>query len=70
VHDSGAYDPYGLTILNTQSHVLGAYDIPNYQSELKVVFTNKTSPRWSGQDGGSYHRKIDGYRRQGWGSTR
>jgi carbon-monoxide dehydrogenase large subunit len=42
LHDSGAYDPYGLTIpLNTQSHVLGAYDIPNYYSELKVVFTNK-----------------------------
>ena len=43
LHDSGAYDPYGLTIpLNTQSHVLGAYDIPNYYSDLKVVFTNKT----------------------------
>lgn len=43
VHDSGAYDPYGLTIpLNTQSHVLGAYYIPNYHSDLKVVFTNKT----------------------------
>jgi carbon-monoxide dehydrogenase large subunit len=43
LHDSGAYDPYGLTIpLNTQSHVLGAYDIPNYHSDLKVVFTNKT----------------------------
>jgi carbon-monoxide dehydrogenase large subunit len=43
LHDSGAYDPYGLTIpLNTQSHVLGGYDIPNYHSDLKVVFTNKT----------------------------
>jgi CO/xanthine dehydrogenase Mo-binding subunit len=43
LHDSGAYDPYGLTIpLNTQSHVLGGYDIPNYYSDLKVVFTNKT----------------------------
>jgi carbon-monoxide dehydrogenase large subunit len=43
LHDSGAYDPYGLTIpLNTQSHVMGAYDIPNYHSDLKVVFTNKT----------------------------
>ena len=39
----GAYDPYGLTIpLNTQSHVLGGYDILNYHSDLKVVFTNKT----------------------------
>jgi carbon-monoxide dehydrogenase large subunit len=43
LHDTGAYDPYGLTIpLNTQSHAMGAYDIPNYHSELKVVFTNKT----------------------------
>ncbi|MGD8622229.1 MAG: xanthine dehydrogenase family protein molybdopterin-binding subunit [Anaerolineales bacterium] len=43
IHDSGAYDPYGLTIpLNTQCHALGPYDIPNFSSELHVVFTNKT----------------------------
>lgn len=42
LHDTGAYDPYGLTVpLNTQSHALGAYDIPNYYTEFKVVFTNK-----------------------------
>jgi carbon-monoxide dehydrogenase large subunit len=42
LHDTGAYDPYGLTIpLNTQSHAMGAYDVPNYHSELKVVFTNR-----------------------------
>jgi carbon-monoxide dehydrogenase large subunit len=42
LHDTGAYNPYGLTIpLNTQSHSMGAYDIPNYHSDLKVVFTNK-----------------------------
>ncbi len=42
LHDTGAYDPYGLTVpLNTQCHVLGAYDIPNYYSEFRVVFTNK-----------------------------
>jgi CO/xanthine dehydrogenase Mo-binding subunit len=42
LHDTGAYDPYGLTVpLNTQSHSMGAYDVPNYHSELKVVFTNK-----------------------------
>ena len=42
LHDTGAYDPYGLTIpLNTESHATGGYDIPNYHSELKVVFTNK-----------------------------
>jgi CO/xanthine dehydrogenase Mo-binding subunit len=43
VHDTGAYNPYGLTIpLNTQSHSMGAYDVPNYSSDLTVVFTNKT----------------------------
>ena len=43
LHDTGAYDPYGLTIpLNTQSHTMGVYDISNYYSDLKVVFTNKT----------------------------
>jgi len=43
LHDTGAYDPYGLTIpLNTQCHALGPYDIPNYDTELTVVFTNKT----------------------------
>ncbi len=43
LHDTGAYDPYGLTIpLNTQCHALGPYEIPNYSTELRVVFTNKT----------------------------
>jgi carbon-monoxide dehydrogenase large subunit len=43
LHDTGAYDPYGLTIpLNTQCHVMGPYDIPNFCSDLKVVFTNMT----------------------------
>ncbi|MBE9479776.1 MAG: xanthine dehydrogenase family protein molybdopterin-binding subunit [Chloroflexi bacterium] len=43
LHDTGAYDPYGLTIpLNTQCHALGPYAIPNFSSDLKVVFTNKT----------------------------
>jgi aerobic carbon-monoxide dehydrogenase large subunit len=43
LHDTGAYNPYGLTIpLNTQSHAMGAYDVANYYSDLKVVFSNKT----------------------------
>lgn len=42
LHDTGAYDPYGLTVpLNTQCHALGAYDIPNYYTEFKAAFTNK-----------------------------
>ena len=41
--DTGAYDPYGLTIpINTQCTLLGPYDIPNYDSEFTAVFTNKT----------------------------
>ncbi len=43
LHDTGAYDPYGLTTpLNTQCHVMGPYDIKNFTSEVSVVFTNKT----------------------------
>lgn len=43
LHDSGAYDPYGLTLpLNTQCTLLGPYLVPNYHTEFKVVFTNKT----------------------------
>ncbi|MBI3159115.1 MAG: xanthine dehydrogenase family protein molybdopterin-binding subunit [Chloroflexi bacterium] len=41
-HDSGAYDPYGLTVpINTQCTLLGMYDVPNYATEFKAVFTNK-----------------------------
>jgi len=43
LHDTGAYDPYGLTVpLNSQCTLLGPYHIPNYYSEFKAVFTNKT----------------------------
>jgi len=43
LHDSGAYDPYGLTVpINSQCTLLGCYDVPNYYSEFKAVFTNKT----------------------------
>ncbi len=43
IHDTGAFNPYGLTTpLNTQSHSMGGYDVKNYSSDLTVVFTNKT----------------------------
>ncbi|TDI84086.1 MAG: xanthine dehydrogenase family protein molybdopterin-binding subunit, partial [Caldithrix sp.] len=43
LHDTGAYAPYGLTVpINSQCTLLGPYDVPNYYSEFKVVFTNKT----------------------------
>lgn len=42
LHDTGAYDPYGLTVpLNSQANALGPYDTPNYYSDFKAVFTNK-----------------------------
>ena len=43
LHDSGAYDTYGLTIpINSQCTLLGPYDIAAYESEFRAVFTNKT----------------------------
>ncbi len=43
LHDSGAYDPYGLTVpLNSQCTLLGPYVVPHYDSTFTAVFTNKT----------------------------
>ncbi len=43
LHDTGAYNPYGLTVpINAQCTLLGPYDIPHYHSEFSAVFTNKT----------------------------
>ncbi|MDW8319270.1 MAG: xanthine dehydrogenase family protein molybdopterin-binding subunit [Anaerolineae bacterium] len=42
LHDAGAYAPYGLTVpINSQCTLLGQYDIANYYTEFKSVFTNK-----------------------------
>ncbi|WP_419934924.1 molybdopterin cofactor-binding domain-containing protein [Candidatus Palauibacter sp.] len=58
VHDSGAYDPYGLTIpINTQCTLLGPYRVPNYESEFRVAFTNKpivTPVRGAGRQHGVF----------------
>jgi len=41
LHDTGAYNPYGLTVpLNSQCTLLGPYVIPAYDSTFTVVFTN------------------------------
>jgi aerobic carbon-monoxide dehydrogenase large subunit len=41
LHDTGAYDPYGLTVpLNSQCTLIGPYRVPAYDSELRAVFTN------------------------------
>ena len=43
LHDTGAYDPYGLTVpINSQCTLLGPYIVPNYESEFTAVFTNRT----------------------------
>ncbi|HML06990.1 MAG TPA: xanthine dehydrogenase family protein molybdopterin-binding subunit [Xanthobacteraceae bacterium] len=42
LHDTGAYDPYGLTVpINSQCTLLGPYVIANYESTFTAVFTNK-----------------------------
>ena len=70
LHDTGAYDPYGLTIpLNTQCHAMGPYDIRNYSTEVSVVFTNKTlvTPvRGAGRPQGIYviERMLDAAARE------
>jgi carbon-monoxide dehydrogenase large subunit len=41
--DTGAYNPYGLTVpINSQCTLLGPYVIPNYDSTFTSVFTNLT----------------------------
>ncbi len=42
LYETGAFNPYTATIpLNTQTHTTGTYDIPNFYTEFKSVFTNK-----------------------------
>ena len=42
LHDTGAYNPYGLTVpINSQCTLLGPYDIANYDSRFTSVFTTK-----------------------------
>jgi len=65
LHDTGAYDPYGLTIpLNTQCHLMGSYVIENFSSNCTAVFTNKpivTPVRGAGRQQGIYivERMLD-----------
>ncbi|MBI3514032.1 MAG: xanthine dehydrogenase family protein molybdopterin-binding subunit [Proteobacteria bacterium] len=42
LHDTGAYDPYGLTVpINSQCTLLGPYVVPTYDSTFTAVFTHK-----------------------------
>ncbi|MEA3069021.1 MAG: aerobic carbon-monoxide dehydrogenase large subunit [Alphaproteobacteria bacterium] len=44
LHDTGAYDPYGLTVpINSQCTLLGPYVVPSYDSTFTAVFTNLPS---------------------------
>jgi carbon-monoxide dehydrogenase large subunit len=41
LHDTGAYDPYGLTVpINSQCTLLGPYVVPDYDSTFTAVFTS------------------------------
>src|SRR6202165_2449571 len=41
LHDTGAYDPYGLTVpINSQCTLLGPYVVPAYDSTFTAVFPN------------------------------
>ena len=64
-HNTGAYDPYGMTVpLNTQTHTISNYNVPNFYTEIKMVFTNKmvvTPVRGAGRPEGVFvmERLID-----------
>ncbi len=65
LHDTGAYDPYGLTVaINAQCTLLGCYDVPAYYSEFTAVFTNRpivTPVRGAGRQHGVFvmERMLD-----------
>jgi len=41
-HNTGAYNPYGMTVpLNTQTHTVSNYRVPNFYTQIKMVFTNQ-----------------------------
>lgn len=58
LHDTGAYDPYGLTVpINSQCTLLGPYVVPHYDSEFRAVFTNRpivTPVRGAGRQHGVF----------------
>jgi carbon-monoxide dehydrogenase large subunit len=64
-HNSGAYNPYMMTIpLNTQTHTVSNYRIPHFQTEFSLVFTNQmiaTPVRGAGRPFGTFvmERMLD-----------
>ena len=57
-HNTGAYDSYGMTVpLNTQTHTTSNYRIPNFYTEIRMVFTNQmvvTPVRGAGRSEGVF----------------
>ncbi len=64
-HNTGAYNSYGMTVpLNTQTHTVSNYRVPNFFTEIKMVFTNQmvvTPVRGAGRPQGVFvmERLID-----------
>lgn len=64
-HNTGAYDSYGMTVpLNTQTHTVSNYRVPNFYTEIRMVFTNQmvvTPVRGAGRSEGIHamERMID-----------
>ncbi len=57
-HNTGAYDSYGMTVpLNTQTHTVSNYRVPNFYTEIRMVFTNQmvvTPVRGAGRSEGVF----------------
>lgn len=64
-HNTGAYNPYMMTVpLNTQTHTVTNYRVPNFLTEFYVVFTNQmivTPVRGAGRQYGVFvmERMLD-----------
>ena len=64
-HNTGAYDSYGMTVpLNTQTHTISNYRVPNFHTEIRMVFTNQmvvTPVRGAGRSEGVFpmERMLD-----------
>ncbi len=70
LHDTGAYDPYGMTVpLNTSTHTVSNYEVPAFITHIKMVFTNKmvvTPVRGAGRPEGVFvmERLLDAAARE------
>ena len=69
-HNTGAYNPYGMTVpLNTQTHTVSNYRVPNFYTEIRMVFTTQmvvTPVRGAGRSEGIFimERLLDAAARE------